>query len=220
MNFTFGAKIITRDNREVGILKEIVVFPATRTVTHLVIQAGLLAQRDTVVPAALVSGSTDTLITLTCNAAELEQCSRAAQAGEFVPLADQPAPVPGAAPVGWAWTRPPGGDPLPQPPPSLIPPGFDRLDMPAAICVPPDDILLDHGTPVESADGKAIGRVSELITDASGKITHLVIREGQLFKTPKLVPIDWINRIEDNQIFLAVNLKPVEDLPEWNSSPT
>jgi uncharacterized protein YrrD len=214
MQLYFGAPVITQDDRELGRVKEIVVHPAKKLVSHLVVQEGLFFSHDRVIPAAAVVESSPEQVRLSLPATEVEQYSAEFRAEEFIPAAEQAKAQTGTPLAGSLWTHPQQAASLPELPPSLLPPGFGPVDLNPVVSIAEDEVLLDAGASVESADGHRIGEVIQLVTDGAGGITHLRVQAGRLGRVEKLVPFFWVERIENSQVFLAVAAKQVEDLPE------
>ena len=212
MKLYFGARVFSSDDREVGILTEVVLHPATREVTHLVIQKGLLFHNDALVPAAGVVEATQSEVHLCLRASEIESCSAEFREQEFVPAAETPATAPGEELKGALWAPPLGPSPLPKMPASLVPPGITPGEISPHVSVPAEEIVLDPGCPVESCDGKMVGHVQELVLDPNQQITHLLVITGHMLKDPKLVPVHWISRIDNNQVFLAVTAREIDRL--------
>jgi len=206
MKILFGTPVVTRDDVPVGDVAEVVVDPRTRSVTHLVVQQGLLFENDRLVPADAIASATESGIVLVPTAAELEAGSADYRAEDFVQLAGAET---GDVLPGRLWTRPPGV------PPSLIPPGLGPVELPADISIPINDVMLLHDTPVLTDDGVGIGHVCQVLTDEEDRITHIVLEQGLVYPEPKLVPVDWFARIEDNQITLSVEKSVVDRLPDY-----
>lgn len=84
--------------------------------------------------------------------------------------------------------------------------------------IPEELIALKEGARVTSADEKHVGNVEQVYTDPdSGKVTHFIISQGLLTKTRKSVPIQWVNMIDEKEVYLTVGAKEVEDLPAEES---
>lgn len=214
MKFFFGTHVYSQDRKDVGMLREIVACPLTREVTHLVVQKGLFFHTDTLVPATAVTRADEAAVELCLTADQLEPCTAEYQPHHFVSAA-----IPAKAGdtqklASFLWTQPKDARPLPDLPRSLIPPGIGRVDIPESITVPPDDILLDPGCPVEAADGETIGKVVELITNDRKQITHIRVTPRGVLKGVKEIPILWVSRVEDNQLFLGVTAAEFARLPE------
>jgi len=80
--------------------------------------------------------------------------------------------------------------------------------------IPEDELAVDTGTRVESADGH-VGRIDELMVDpTSGSITHLRLRKGRMW-APKVltVPVSEVDRIGDRGVCLRMNRAGIEALP-------
>lgn len=84
--------------------------------------------------------------------------------------------------------------------------------------VPQGSVVLRRHTPVFATDGK-IGKVDEFLAERrTGRITHLILREGHFWGTREIqVPLVFVERFEDAGIHLkldkeAVNLLPVVDV--------
>jgi sporulation protein YlmC with PRC-barrel domain len=81
--------------------------------------------------------------------------------------------------------------------------------------IPPDELAIHRGTPVIASDGH-VGQVDEfLVEPKSGSITHLVLREGHLWgKKDVSIPVSQIDKIEKDTVYLKINKKEVEALPQ------
>lgn len=71
-----------------------------------------------------------------------------------------------------------------------------------------------RGMDVVGADGDKIGEVDEVAQDELGRITHLVIRRGLLFKHRKRIPVDEIAGVETDRIVLSITEDDVDRLPD------
>ncbi|RJQ75979.1 MAG: DUF2171 domain-containing protein [Desulfobacteraceae bacterium] len=58
-------------------------------------------------------------------------------------------------------------------------------------------------TDVLNADGKRIGRIDRVVIDPHGrKVTHLVVKKGLLFTREKVIPVDQVKPVNENQVIL------------------
>lgn len=65
-------------------------------------------------------------------------------------------------------------------------------------------VEIRRGTPVYCHDGK-VGTVDLVLLDAeTGRISHLVIRQGFLLTKDRAVPIEWTREISANRVYLDV----------------
>jgi uncharacterized protein YrrD len=214
MKFTYGASVYSSDQKELGILDELVIEPRSRVVTHIVVQRGLLFLSDRLIPADLITEITDEGVFLSRSADELDkELSAEYESSNYIPLQDEDvADRFGVGARVWARPATAGLGDMPYPP--IVPPGIGPLPSALGTPIPLTEISLEKGSLVRSADGKKIGKVEKCITDDNENITHMLIREGVLFTEPKLVPVDWIMHIKEDEIVLAVTAKVVEQLPE------
>jgi hypothetical protein len=80
--------------------------------------------------------------------------------------------------------------------------------------IPPGELAVRRGQRVKAIDGP-IGRLDEILVDpVSERITHLRMREGHLWgRRIVTIPVDQIERIEDDAIYLTLSKRQVEVLP-------
>lgn len=191
MKVYFGAHVQTSDGKELGLLRELVVHPDSRAVTHLVVQNGLLTGSAIVIPAGSVRDADPRALTLVLTAAQVEECNRRYVDRDFE-AAEAPATVKPASPT----TR------LPELPASVIPPGIGSLEPAPAVAVDLDESVLEAGSKVETADGCALGTIGDVIMDQVGRI-HSIRVKGSMFREGRDIPVQWITAIEDNRVVIA-----------------
>jgi uncharacterized protein YrrD len=69
---------------------------------------------------------------------------------------------------------------------------------------------------VISSAGKHVGDVERLFLEPEFRnVTHFLIRQGLLFKDPKMVPVNWVKSVEENKVNLTVSSGVLEDLPAY-----
>jgi hypothetical protein len=78
--------------------------------------------------------------------------------------------------------------------------------------------MLEPGSGVEDTHGRSVGRAAELVTDERQQITHVRVYTGHVFRDPKLIPIQWVARIENGRVVLLVSHRIVERLPVANAA--
>jgi uncharacterized protein YrrD len=79
---------------------------------------------------------------------------------------------------------------------------------------------MEEGAKVLSADGKQVGNIEQLVVDPKNKrVTHFVISAGTFFKERKLIPVQWISTISEQQVDLSVNAGTLERLPAFQKVP-
>jgi sporulation protein YlmC with PRC-barrel domain len=80
--------------------------------------------------------------------------------------------------------------------------------------IPEHERALHQGADVEATDGR-VGQIDEfLIEPDTGKITHVVIRQGHIgTKKDVTIPVAEIDRIEDDVVYLKLDKDAVSQLP-------
>jgi len=96
--------------------------------------------------------------------------------------------------------------------------GWD-MGTPAAVfveheAVPAGGLVVHKGAKVFATDGHA-GKVDDFLVERkTGRITHLILLEGHLWgKKDISVPVNQIDRYEDENIYLKIDKSGVEALP-------
>ena len=81
--------------------------------------------------------------------------------------------------------------------------------------IPTNELAINRGTQVYSADGNVLGSVDEfLVEQDGGRVTNLVLREGHIFgQRDVFIPIAEIETIQESGMFLKLNKKNIEKLP-------
>jgi sporulation protein YlmC with PRC-barrel domain len=176
----------------VGTLTNIIVNPATETITHLVVSEHGLIGSKRLLSEALVKESTHDTVFLSISKREFQEQEEFVQT-EFLP-SDVPAFM--------------SDEYLAWPMQEWVPPILQHE------AVPPGEFSVRRNAKVYASDGH-VGRVDEfLVEKKSGHITHLVLREGHLWgKKDVSVPVDQIDRYEDKCVYLKTDKKSIEDLP-------
>jgi sporulation protein YlmC with PRC-barrel domain len=188
----------------VGHSSAIVLNPVTKEVTHLAVRTKGLLSDEYLVPVELIAESTPQRISLSCSRAELAQC----QPFEKSVLVGVDGAELGPSDMDYAMAATYGTMPGGEYPGAMYPPTLQEEQI-------PDGTLSIHpGASVEATDGH-VGQVREFIIDPQNdRVTHLVLREGHLWgKKDVTIPLDQIERIEEDVIFLKLDKADVERLP-------
>jgi uncharacterized protein YrrD len=205
MEFKKGVGVFTAKGDQVGTIEQVVVDPRTKEVCCVIVQQGFLFTEDKVLPIDLIAEATDERVTLKEDVGDLEAMPKFEE-DHYVRA--MPATEPSRESVmGQAW-------PLYYLPPNKP---SDELVVPALAVegpryvrqsernVPEGDVVLEEGVKVFSADGERVGDVAEVFVDEeSDRITHLLISRGLLFKEERLVPVSWIDKVWEGEVYLAV----------------
>lgn len=188
--FTIGTHARCSDG-PCGEVDRIIIDPASRTITHLVIEPRHHRGPGRLVPVHLVD-ATGGEVSLSCGLAEFDKFD----------VADSVQLVEGV---------PAGG---------LGPAGMDSpLGIPHAMETVVEDVVplgeseLRHGERVHAVDGE-IGQVQGFLADPQDyRVTHVLLKEGHLWGRKEVaIPLSAVRGVE-NGIVLNLTKKQVEDLP-------
>ncbi|MCC6617225.1 MAG: PRC-barrel domain-containing protein [Anaerolineae bacterium] len=213
MQFKQGTPVKTASGDTVGNIRRFVIDPNTNEITHLVVEKGFLFTEDRVVPVKDIASSAKDEVVLQGNAG---------QPDEFPIYEDD------------YYIRPYDGevltDPVPMPNfpvyyyPPIGSPGWYAPITPEEQYVrktvtntPAGTVAVGEGAPVYARDDEHVGDVARVFTAPnSDSVTHFAISQGLLFKHEKLVPMNWVTRLNDDEIRLAVTSETLEHLPDFD----
>jgi HEAT repeats/PRC-barrel domain len=176
----------------------VVLNPANATITHVVVGGTDMYAETRLVPLAYVSDSSPELIRLKCTHAELQALPLFSEYEYIRPEGPYVAYSPSELWMG----------PLTAYLPTLLPEEHQY--------VPKGELPIRRGAQVEAIDGH-VGSVDEfLVEPGSGRIAHLVLREGHLWgRRDVVIPATEIDRIEQDTVYLKLNKERVGLLPQF-----
>ncbi len=205
--FTIGARAQCSDGF-CGEVSRLVIDPAARTVTHLVIQAKHRGEPGRLVPLDLVE-SADNDIMLRCTVAEFDSLEPAEEADlvEDIGYAAATEPMVGFPDYG---NMAVGGSVS-----GLGAGAGYHVRTVTHDVVPLGDAEVGRGEHVHALDGQ-IGRVQGFLVSADNQVTHVLLEEGHLWGRKEVaIPISAVTGVDDG-IRLSITKKQVEDLPPAN----
>ena len=185
-----------------GELRAVVIDPAARTVTHIAVEPEGRRGLARLVPLDLVDAASGQL-RLHCTEEEFKGLDPAEETlAEFA--LGQPVPVQ-LLPAGWRGTGEPAaeGD-------SIL-----RIDEKETIDVVPAGEIEEHGGDhVHATDGDT-GQVRAFwIEPDTGKLTHVLLREGHAWgRRDVAIPFDKVTGLDEGGIRLSITREQVRDLP-------
>ena len=190
MDIRLKAHVECLDGR-IGRLENIILNPDSGRVKYLVVRENDVANTQRLVPESLVKEASHDTVFLSINKKRFERMKNFIQE-EYIPASTM---LYMAEKAGW------------------------NMGTPASMfveheAVPAGGLVVHKGTGVFATDGRA-GRVDEfLVEKKTGRITHLILREGHLWgKKDISVPINQVDRYEDGKVYLKIDKKGVEELP-------
>jgi uncharacterized membrane protein len=202
------AKVVCSDG-DAGWLTDLVVDPASRAVTHIVVRENTGDGREFLVPLDRVADSSRDEVRLGCTRAELTTFP------EFTTTHYVPASSPEAQPVVAAWEMETmsysyGYEPIYMP---VIRP--DEQVPIETRHVPEGQLALQRGAPVQSSDDQLLGEVVTLIVGPEdGTINHFVLRMGELGKAREVIlPLTTVDHAAMGTVVLNLTQAQVEQLP-------
>lgn len=214
MRFIYGTDIEDFEGKKVAELEHIVVDPGTNQVTHLVAKKGFLLPEDKVIPISLVMESNKEHIRLY----DFE--------GSFEDLDD-------FTEYHFVKTKKSMGIPsdefdenvtplLAYPPMGVMGMGYvpvirNQVGMKREMVqnVPAGSVEISKGDKILDLNGEHVGDVEEVIVSSrTDEITHFIISKGLMFSEEKLIPVNWVQNYEDDQLKLVVDSTIIQGLPE------
>ena len=193
MNISLNAGIVCTD-KPCGKLNHIILRSTNDEITHLVVRTDNSDTDQYLVPLSMIVKADRDQVWLNCTSGELQSLPRF-EREVYLPrsvfeyqlkpyLVTTHAVLPGA----------------------YIPIEVEKI--------PIGELAIKKGASVEATDGQ-IGFIDEILLDPEDHcISHLVLRKGHLWDQEDVtIPIDFIDRIEEDVVHLNIRKKEVEDLP-------
>ena len=210
MQFTQGASVVTAQGQDVGHIDRVVIDPRSKEVTHIVVRKGLLSTQDKVVPIDLIATATVERITLREDAGDAQALPDFEE--EYYVVAGEgdapPDPLPGYVPTQNGYPPVAGGQ---------IGYLFERSRQ-APITqiqrnIPEGTVALKEGAKVISADDRYVGKIERVLIDPQAdRATHFLISKGLLLKETKIVPVQWVTIIGEDEVHLAIRSRVLNEL--------
>jgi len=218
MEFKEGAVVISSDGKKVGHIRRVVIDPQTEEVTHLVIEKGFLFIEDRVIPIDEVASVTPDRVVLRIPVEHLVDMP-VFETEQYLPAeleVEQPGRSSGPNFNGLTlyWYPTVGVTPADLSKKKTYP-GESVALMHRTISE--DLVALEEGALVFSSEDEPVGRVERVIANPDNdQVTHFVIERGTLLKARKLIPIQWVESLGEEQVHLRVATKLLKELPPYH----
>lgn len=201
------AHVLASNAQEVGSLDRVVVNPETMEITHIVIRMGaLFSKENKIVPIDLVTDTTEDLVVLGTDASSVETMPPL----EEEPVLSEMGQAEGPYSSENRRSIPLGGSPAGI---SLVLDVDETYAAETVQNIPEGTMAMKAGAKVVSADGEHLGSVERILAESSTpQVTHLMISRGILTKEVKLIPVKWILKIGEDNVYLNVNKDSVEEM--------
>jgi uncharacterized protein YrrD len=203
------AHVLASNAQEVGFLDRVVVNPETKVITHIVVRMGsLFNKEDKIVPIELVTDTTEDLVVLEADVSTVESMPRfeEKQIVSEEQALKEPASSENEQPASFGES------------PAVISLVLDTTTNETYTTetvqnIPEGTVAMKEGAKVISADGEHIGNVERILADSAvAQITHLMISRGILTKEVKLIPVKWVLKIGEENVYLNVNKDSLDGL--------
>jgi uncharacterized protein YrrD len=207
--FQKNVTVAAADGKEIGSLDRLVFSPESKMVSHLVVRTGgLLDKVDKVVPIDLIARATGERVILREDAGDPEF---------FLPFEEERvvdkkthSDLP---PASGSTTPELIGYPEPDIPYTPVP--GEQYVTQMGRNIPEGTVALKEGAKVMSTDGKHVGNVELVIaTPNLDHVTDLLITSGMISNEKKLIPMDWVTTMTDDEVFLGVEEHSVKQLDD------
>jgi uncharacterized protein YrrD len=241
MKLTKDAKIRAADGESIGNLNRFVVNPKTKRVSHVVFEHGMLSKTERVIPMELVERVDDDGIHLRAMSEKVEDLPLFEE-DKYLLTNERALLDEGLvsdttvysyyhyppAPYGTSSVRNTSDDlhtyhqteQKPRVERSMSREGHGKPIIGSEKQnIPEGTVGLKEGAKVVSSDQKHVGDVEKLFMDPqSDTATHLLITKGLLNREKKLVPVDWIDQILEDEVSLVVQEDFVDNLPNFEEN--
>jgi sporulation protein YlmC with PRC-barrel domain len=212
MRLDLGSPVRCTDDA-FGELADVVIDPATRRVTHLVVQPHQRNEQARLVPVdrAQAGDTADATISLGCTVAEMNEFELVRESAYLrlgeVPVEDpdwdvgieEPLALPPATGMGGFGAG--AGDIDPH-----VMLSYDRIPM--------GEVEIRRASSVTSADGHHLGHVDGFVLDSEQQIAHLVLEHGHLWgRRDVVIPASAVGRVDTDDVVLTLSKDEVGALP-------
>jgi sporulation protein YlmC with PRC-barrel domain len=215
MQLKQDASVISADGKDLGRLDRVVLDPKTGDITNIVVKKGFFFSEDRVIPVEWIESTNEQEIRLREDVEDFEDLPVFEEAhylnsddiDERYTERTPRAYPPDAPPVYW---YPPVASPMGFPAHYTMPLAFETERN-----IPEGTIAIKDNSKVIAKDGKDVGSLERVFSDEEGRVTHIVITQGLISKSLKLIPTHWIESVVEDEIHLGVKSGSIEKLPDF-----
>jgi uncharacterized protein YrrD len=196
MNVPINAKVYCQD-KLCGHTQAVILNPVKDVVTHVVVKENKSPHTERLVPIDLIDASLTDNIHLNLNDSMLQSLS------PFFDMKYIQTIVPHYMP----------GYNMSYMEPVVVP--ETKIIQEKTFHIPKDELAVNHGADVYSADGHVLGKVDEFLVDQSGyHVTHLILREGHILgQKDVFIPVSEIDSINETSLHLKLDKEDIEKFP-------
>lgn len=205
LDLNIGAQVYCGGDK-CGKLAKVAVNADTMQVTHLIVEDGFLLKQSRVFPIFSVERTTPDEIHLSISVDELENYPEYREE-----VIERPARRHEDAHTPAAWRE---GMPHGQTVTAPVRTVRERVrhGVPEAL------VVIGRGTPINGLEGQ-IGKLDHLLVEADGgEITRLVVQQGLLFATKRVLPASIVESIAEGGITVAALADELKGLPQYEGN--
>lgn len=213
MKIHLGEPIRTLDDKDAGVIDQVILDPESASIESVVLRKGMILTHDVQVTVDELREDDTGHHSLRIDSAHLDELPHFDASLYTTPPPDlilNEDYLPGSAlwPIGL------GARPIMVPPPTLGPDRAVRDELVARIYQ--DDLtnaVVDAGSEILSRDDHKVGELERLtFSEKGGLLTSIVVRQGFLFHRETEIPSSMVDRVDDGVIYLNVDEAVVEAL--------
>ena len=215
MQIKANASVVGADGKGFGHVRRVVIDPHNGEIRDIVVRQGVLLTEDRVVPIGTVADTSGEQVRLKISSNDADKLAIFEETF-YVPLNGEGEELPPGAFAPTYYWYPPLMGYEPASYAGAVPPELLGYELRKERHIPLNTVALKEGATVKSRDDHEVGKLEQVLTaPGSDQATHLVVAEGLLHKTHKVIPLDWVDRIEEDHVYLAVPAQVVENLPVY-----
>jgi uncharacterized protein YrrD len=210
IQFQKNATVLTANGHPLGSLNRIVVNPVSKELAGIVVRTGsLLNPQEKVVPIDLIAETTEEKVLLHSHPdtpesfepfeeRRLVDTNRSPDHHTDVP--NMPLVALGKPDLGMTMLPPEPGEQFVTAIEQNIPEGT---------------VAVKEGANIITSEGRYAGSMESVFADAADtQITHLLISNGLIAREKKVIPIQWVMTMDEDEIHLRVEKVSIEELSD------
>ncbi len=209
LQFQQNANVSTANGEDVGTLTRVVMNSDTKAVTHIVVRGkSIFDNKEKLVPIEQIAMANEDQIMLHDAVEDLKSLSLFEEKHKIL---DQT-----AAGTSSAASQVPTAYGTLSVPADNTPPGPRYITI-IEQNIPTGTVAVKEGAKVITAEGKNVGKIEGIVADKpADQATHLLVTKGRLAEEKKLVPMKYVQWLEEKEVHLSVKketLKELESVP-------
>ncbi|MGD8654100.1 MAG: PRC-barrel domain-containing protein [Desulfobacterales bacterium] len=218
MQFKENAVVMTFSGQKVGRIERVVIDPKSHELTHFVVKKGFLFTEDKVIAIDDVESATEERVLLKEGRQDPDDFPDFEET-HYVPVKDDRMAADdgsgGRDPLAWYYPLPGGAwwQTKNFTYPGMSKPVYVRR---TDVNIPDGTVALEEGAKVLSADGEHVGDIERVyVDDDEQRVTHLLISQGLVSKSRRLIPSMWVDSVSEEIVRLSVGERFIEALPQY-----